>query len=62
MFDSSNTVQVILGKTTKNNEGITLQSKFIKVHPDYKENVELHNLAVVEIPSAPLSRKHIWIN
>lgn len=56
------TVQVILGKTSKNSEGISVESKNIRVHPDFQENVELHDLAIVEIPVVPISRENEIIN
>lgn len=58
----SKTVQVILGKTSKNSEGISVESKNIRVHPDFQENVELHDLAIVEIPVVPISRENEIIN
>lgn len=52
---------MILGKTSKNSEGISVESKNIRVHPDFQENVELHDLAIVEIPVVPISRENEMI-
>lgn len=46
-----------LGKTNKQNEEINVLAKSIIIHPDYKLNVELHDLAIVEIPGVLISRK-----
>jgi hypothetical protein len=50
---------VTLGKTNKQNEEITVLAKSIIIHPDFKLNVELHDLAIVEIPGVHISRKKI---
>jgi Trypsin len=54
---SSKTVQVILGKTNKNRDEISLLAKSITVHPDFKAKEELHDLAVIEIPGVQISRR-----
>jgi hypothetical protein len=48
---------VILGKTNKNRDEISLLAKSITVHPDFKAKEELHDLAVVEIPGVQISRR-----
>jgi hypothetical protein len=48
---------VILGKTDKNSEEISIMAKSITVHPDYKEKEDLNDLAIVEIPGVTISSK-----
>jgi hypothetical protein len=48
---------VTLGKTNKQNEEINVLATEIIVHPDFKFNVELHDLAIVKIPGVHFSRK-----
>jgi hypothetical protein len=47
----------MLGKTSKKKDIVSVRAKSITVHPDFKAEEELHDLAILEIPGVQISRE-----